>query len=64
MKKSQTNYYVNIWKWDCRDNIQIEVSEEVENHMRVKTYDERRRSKEEHIKFFKAIVKELEAFNP
>jgi len=64
MKKSQTNYYKNIGKWDERDTLEIEVNEEVKDHMKVKYFQERWRTKAEHIKLLKAIIKELENFNP
>jgi len=60
LKKTNTNYVVNIWEWESRDDIRITVNEEVKDHIKVEWYDQRRKSKKDHIKYFKWVVKILE----
>lgn len=59
MKKSKTEYYKVL---DDYTNLEITVNEETEDHLLVKFYDNRWRSKQEHIDLLKKIIKELECF--
>lgn len=57
MKKSETRYYEQI---DDYTTLNITVSEEVKDHLLVKFYDDRWRSKKEHIDLLKKIINKLE----
>ena len=61
MKKCQTEYYKQL---DDYTTLTIKVNEEVKDHMLVKFYDDRNRSKSAHIKLLESIIKELKSFNP
>ena len=64
MKKVKTEYIFNIkWKSDYVDDVRIEVNEEYSTHIRVTSYQERRRTKEEFIRLYEWIIKELKSFN-
>lgn len=43
------------------DDVRVIVNEEAETHIKVENYQDRWRSKEEFIKLYKWIIKELEA---
>lgn len=60
MKKSQTEYYKTL---DNYTTLIITVNEEVKDHILVKFYDDRYRSKSWHIKLLESIIKELKDFN-
>jgi len=65
MKKVKTEYVFNLrWKLWYVDDIKIELNEEAPEHIRVQTYQERRRTKEEFIRLYEWIIRELKSFNP
>lgn len=62
-KKYESKRYTNIGSGESYDSVEIIKSEENDNHIKVITYQERRRTKEEYIKLYENIIKELKKFN-
>ena len=63
MKKVQTEYVKNIGHWDSWDTITIIVNEEVKDHIQLKIYQDRWKTRQEHIDFLTSIIQELENFD-
>lgn len=60
MKKTRTEYIFEIED----ESIKIEVNEEYPTDIRIQIYQERRRTKDEFIKLYEWIIKELKNFKP
>lgn len=62
-KKYESKRSTNIGSGESYDSVEIIKSEENDNHIKVITYQERRRTKEEYIQLYENIIKELKKFN-
>ena len=62
MELYERKYSLWISNWEIWDNIEFIVDEL--DRIKVVTYQERWRTKEEHIKLYKNIIKELKSFTP
>jgi len=63
MKKIETRYIIDTLDGMVADHIEVEVSEENPDHIRIKTMQDVWRTKEEFILMYKQIIKELKGFD-